>query len=92
MEDQKEVVAAAGAMLAEACKPAIPRGRVKVWHEDKGFGFITPLDGGIDIFVHFTALPGNKYRNLAVGQVVEYDLGPSPRHNRQQAINVRVIA
>eukprot|EP00747_Dinoflagellata_sp_TGD_P169632 gnl/TRDRNA2_/TRDRNA2_199094_c0_seq1.p2 gnl/TRDRNA2_/TRDRNA2_199094_c0~~gnl/TRDRNA2_/TRDRNA2_199094_c0_seq1.p2 ORF type:complete len:167 (-),score=44.59 gnl/TRDRNA2_/TRDRNA2_199094_c0_seq1:690-1124(-) len=31
-------------------------GRVKVWHENKGMGFITPLDGSEDLFVHRTAI------------------------------------
>lgn len=47
-------------------------GRVKLWKEAKGYGFITNPDGE-DVFVHYTVVPGpRKKKNLIEGDVVEY--------------------
>lgn len=57
-------------------------GLVKWFNEDKGFGFISPLDGSKDIFVHFSALNGDNFTTLFEGQKVEFaiqsgDKGPA---------------
>ncbi|MEV0116804.1 cold-shock protein [Streptomyces sp. NPDC050844] len=57
-------------------------GLVKWFNEAKGFGFITPDDGGKDIFVHFSAIKVDGFKTLAEGQAVQYevtmgDKGPS---------------
>jgi CspA family cold shock protein len=62
-------------------------GTVKWFSSEKGFGFITPDDGSADVFVHFSAIAGNGYRNLEENQKVEYDLGQGPKG--PQASNVR---
>ncbi len=64
-------------------------GVVKWSSDEKGFGFITPDDGGKDVFVHFSAIRGDGFRTLAEGARVEYDLGEGPKG--PQATNVRVI-
>ena len=48
-------------------------GTVKWFNADKGYGFITPDDGGKDLFVHFSAIQGSGYRSLAEGAKVEYE-------------------
>ena len=49
-------------------------GTVKWFSDDKGFGFITPDDGGgRDLFVHFSGISGDGYRSLAEGSKVSYD-------------------
>jgi CspA family cold shock protein len=48
-------------------------GTVKWFSDDKGFGFITPDDGGRDLFVHFTGIAGDGYRSLAEGTKVSYE-------------------
>jgi CspA family cold shock protein len=48
-------------------------GTVKFYDETKGFGFITPDDGGNDLFVHITGITGGA--TLADGDKVEFDLG-----------------
>lgn len=64
----------------------MPTGTVKWFNADKGFGFITQDDGGPDVFVHFSAIAGNGYRNLDEGQRVEYDTAQGPKG--LQAANV----
>lgn len=39
------------------------KGQVKWFNESKGFGFITPADGSKDVFVHFSAIPGQWFQN-----------------------------
>ena len=48
-------------------------GTVKWFSDDKGFGFITPDEGGRDLFVHFSGIIGDGYRSLPEGAKVTYD-------------------
>lgn len=48
-------------------------GTVKWFNAEKGYGFITPDDGGKDLFVHFSAIQGSGYRQLTEGQRVSFD-------------------
>ena len=55
-------------------------GTVKWFNPDKGFGFITPDDGGKDLFVHHTVIQsGGSYATLSDGQKVEYEIGQSEK-------------
>jgi cold shock protein len=49
------------------------QGTVKWFNSEKGFGFITQ-DGGPDVFVHFSAIQSNGYRELRENQRVEFDV------------------
>lgn len=51
----------------------MPKGTVKFFNDDKGFGFITPEDGGTDVFVHVSALQHGG--SLKEGDKVSYDVG-----------------
>jgi CspA family cold shock protein len=53
----------------------MPQGTVKWFNAEKGFGFITPADGGQDLFVHFSAIQSSGYRSLEEGQSVEFEVG-----------------
>jgi CspA family cold shock protein len=64
-------------------------GVVKWFSDEKGFGFITPDDGGSDAFVHFSAIKGDGFRTLAEGARVEFELGQGQKG--PQAQDVRVI-
>ncbi len=49
-------------------------GTVKWFNDSKGFGFITPTNGGEDVFVHFTAILADGFKSLAEGQRVEFEV------------------
>ena len=50
-------------------------GIVKWFNSSKGYGFITPDDGGDDLFVHFSEIKSEGYATLDEGQKVEYEVG-----------------
>ncbi len=54
-------------------------GTVKWFNEAKGFGFITPEEGGKDVFVHYSAIQGSGFRTLVEGQVVQFDVEQTPK-------------
>ena len=54
-------------------------GTVKWFNESKGFGFITPADGGKDVFVHFSAIQGDGFKVLAEGQSVTFKVEDGPK-------------
>ena len=64
-------------------------GTVKWFSAEKGFGFITPDDGTADVFVHFSAIAGEGYRNLEENQQVEYEVTQGQKG--PQAANVRPV-
>jgi CspA family cold shock protein len=49
-------------------------GTVKWFNDQKGFGFITPEDGGRDCFVHHSAIQAQGFRTLAEGDKVEFEM------------------
>lgn len=49
-------------------------GTVKWFNDAKGFGFITPAQGGEDLFAHFSAIQGNGFKTLTEGQQVTFDV------------------
>jgi CspA family cold shock protein len=65
------------------------QGTVKWFNEAKGFGFITPDDGGADLFVHFSAINATGFRTLAENQRVEFEVTRGQKG--PQAENVRAM-
>ena len=64
-------------------------GTVKWFNDAKGFGFITPEDGGKDLFAHFSAIQGNGFKSLRENQKVTYDVTTGPTGD--QATNIRPL-
>jgi CspA family cold shock protein len=63
-------------------------GTVKFFNMNKGFGFITPEQGGKDVFVHISAVERAGMRGLADGQKITFDL-ERDRQGRDSATNLR---
>lgn len=67
----------------------MPTGHVKFYKAEKGFGFITPDNGGPDLFVHISRCP-DYIETLQQGQPVTYDEHPSRKKpGTVEAVNVR---
>jgi cold shock protein len=69
----------------------MPRGTVKLFGMAKGFGFITPDDGGSDVFVHVSELAKTGISSLVPGQKVTFDVAPDKKSGRPRAVNVNII-
>ena len=63
-------------------------GTVKWFNPTKGFGFITPDEGGADAFVHISAVERAGMNSLNEGQRISYDLEPG-RNGKSSAENLR---
>ena len=62
-------------------------GTVKWFNDSKGFGFITPDDGGDDLFAHFSAIVDSGYKSLKEGERVSFDVTDGAKG--KQASNIQ---
>ena len=62
-------------------------GTVKWFSNTKGYGFISPDEGGEDVFAHFSAITMDGYKTLKEGQKVEFEIANGPKG--LQATNIR---
>jgi CspA family cold shock protein len=52
----------------------MPQGTVKWFNQEKGYGFITPDEGGDDVFVHYSGIVGEGFRSLEEGDRVSFEV------------------
>jgi len=64
-------------------------GSVKWFNDAKGFGFITPDNGGKDLFAHFSAIQGDGHKSLRENQKVSFDVTTGPKGD--QAANIKAL-
>ena len=64
----------------------MPRGTVKWFDNQKGYGFIAPEGGAKDVFVHYSAIGGDGFKTLTEGDQVEFEITSGPKGD--QATNV----
>ena len=62
-------------------------GTVKWFNDAKGFGFISPSDGGEDLFAHFSAIQGNGFKTLREGQRVDFEVTQGPKGLKAENVN-----
>jgi len=72
--------------LGKKGKDNMATGTVKWFNDAKGFGFVTPDDGGADIFAHYSAINMRGFKSLQEGQKVIYDVVQGPKG--KQASNI----
>ena len=63
------------------------QGTVKWFNNEKGYGFIA-VDGGQDVFVHYSAIQADGYRSLDEGQRVEFEVAQGPKGPQADAVRV----
>jgi len=63
-------------------------GTVKWFNNEKGFGFISPSEGGEDLFVHFSAISGQGFKSLDEGDEVEFTVGQGQKGPQAQNVSV----
>ena len=68
-------------------KLTMPTGTVKWFNDAKGYGFITPDDGGEDLFAHFSAIQMDGFKSLKEGQKVKFEVTQGPKG--KQASNIQ---
>lgn len=66
------------------------RGKVKWFSDEKGYGFIENVEGGEDLFVHYSEIAGEGFRTLEEGDEVEFEIVDG-RRGKQQASKVEVV-
>ena len=65
------------------------KGTVKFFNQSKGFGFVTPDDGGKDVFVHITAVERSNVGSLAENMRVSFETEPDKRGKGPKAVNLQ---
>jgi cold shock protein len=69
----------------------MPTGKVKWYNQQRGYGFITPDNGGADIFLHRGALTWAGVSDIGSGQPVSFEVHRNERTGKESAMSLRLI-
>jgi len=64
-------------------------GKIKMFNDDKGFGFIRPDDGTNDLFFHVSAV--REGDEITVGKIVAFEIGVDPKSGKSKAVSVDLV-
>jgi CspA family cold shock protein len=67
----------------------MPTGKIKMFNDEKGFGFIRPDDGSNDVFFHVSAL--REGDDVTVGRAVTFETGIDPKSGKPKAVSVDLV-
>jgi CspA family cold shock protein len=67
----------------------MPQGKIKMFNEEKGFGFIKPDDGSNDVFFHVSAL--REGDDVTVGKAVAFEMGTDPKSGKPKAVSIDLV-
>ena len=68
---------------------SMPSGKIKMFNEEKGFGFIKPDDGSNDVFFHVSAL--REGDEIIKGKAVTFEIGADPKSGKSKAVSVDLV-
>jgi cold shock protein len=77
--------------MEDASPPKRQNGKVKFFDKDRGFGFVTPDDGGRDVFVHVSSVQRSGMPHLDDGMKLSYATEDDARGRGPQAINLQLL-
>src|ERR1700688_4219044 len=69
----------------ENLEDCMPTGKIKMFDEGRGFGFIKPDDGGVDVFFHISAL--REGDEITQGKAVKFEIGVDPKSGKSKAVS-----
>jgi cold shock protein len=75
--------------LNEKLRDRMPTGKIKMFNGDKGFGFIQPDDGGVDVFFHVSAL--REGDEIARDKAVSFEVGIDSKSGKSKAVSVDLV-
>jgi cold shock protein len=67
----------------------MPQGKIKLFNEEKGYGFIRPDDGSNDVFFHVSSL--REGDEIVRDSVVTYEMGVDPKSGKSKAVSVDLV-
>jgi cold shock protein len=75
--------------LIEKLRDSMPTGKIKMFNDEKGFGFIKPDDGGVDVFFHVSAL--REGDEIVRDKAVSFEMGVDPKSGKNKAVSVDLV-